>query len=236
MRPLLTRVLLASFASIAFAQPTAKYPDFYSVSREVQLGRQAAEALERTLPIVHEPTLDAYLSQLGSDLANHADPQFTYTFAWYDDRSPVTALPDPMVLPSDAFSAKPEEPVAIAGGHVLVPLRLLAAAPSESVFAFELAHAIAHIALRHATRQVTMLELAPIGNRPLNAQEQRLQAASLATMYERDADSLAARIMAEAGYDPQTAIQHLEDQSPGSQSASATDGFASAKAAAARIP
>ena len=66
-------VLLGSLAVTAWAQEpkldaliaqSAKGLNDYSVERERELGRWASANLERALPIVHEPKLDAYMAQL----------------------------------------------------------------------------------------------------------------------------------------------------------------------------
>jgi len=44
-------------------------------------------------------------------------------------------------------------PVAIPGGHIFVPARMLADAPDEAGFARQLAHAMAHVAERHGFRE-----------------------------------------------------------------------------------
>lgn len=230
MKSVFARVLLGSLVWTASAQePSSRGVNFYTVAREVELGQQAAVDLERTLPAVHEPKLDAYIAQLGSQLSKYADPQFVYTFAVYDDRKPVPAPPSAMAMPADAFGMQPGEPVAIAGGRVLVPLGLLAGAPNEAVFAFQLAHAMAHIAARHSTRRASRQQLVDMTTAGLEAQKVPVagqmaaasQAASLSLTrgFELQADSDAARIMAGAGYNPEAAIQYLEGQSPAAQTA-----------------
>jgi predicted Zn-dependent protease len=229
MNSVIVRVLVGSLAWAAFAQePSSKGVNFYSLAREVQLGQEAAAALERALPVVHEPKLDAYIAELGSELAKYADPQFVYTFALYDDRKPVAVQPMAMAMPGDAFSADPGEPVAFAGGRVLVPLGLLASAPNEAVFAFQLAHAMAHISLRHSARLASRQQLATMLTKGLEAQKSsfpgQLPASQAGFMsftftrqFELQADSEAVRIMAAAGYNPEAAIQYLGDQSPPAQ-------------------
>jgi beta-barrel assembly-enhancing protease len=231
MKSVLILTLLGSPAWTAFAQESSKGMNFYSVAREIQLGQEASANLERALPLLREPKLDAYVQQLGSEMAKRADPQFAYSFAFYDDRKTVAeqSARMAMAMPTDAFSGTPVEAVAIAGGRVLIPVTLLARAPNEAVFAFQLAHSVAHISMRHFTRMASRASLVnnivlpsmasnaqSPPNAPFPSQLAGLQASS-PRQFELQADKEAARLMAEAGYNPEAAIQYLKGLPPGAQ-------------------
>jgi predicted Zn-dependent protease len=181
--------------------------------------------------VAHEPKLDAYVAQLGGALAKYAASSFTYTFTLYDDRQPVadprkadltTRAADGAAMPMDAFQGQAEEPVAVAGGPIFIPMSLLAAAPNESVFAFQLAHAIAHAALRHATRQATLTDR--LGLDALRAQNTAvadrgatenspgtvpLGMLQFSAAFERQADYAATLIVSQAGYSPEWMADYL---------------------------
>jgi len=218
-------------------EPSAKGVNFYSLAREAQIGQESAATLLRTLPIVHEPKVDAWLASLTAELVKYADPRFAYSFTVYEDRKPLGPQwvlmrnARAVATPADAFEGPAAEPVALPGGPILVPLSLLADAPDEAAFAFQLAHAMAHVALRHATRQATRLEIQNIGMVALEqAQKVSAPAAAvifstqplamqvgmltLARAFERAADMVATGILAEAGYDPETVIPYLEGLPP----------------------
>jgi predicted Zn-dependent protease len=220
-----TATLLLILAGSVFAQqPTAQGVNFYSLDREIALGRQAAAGFagER----VGDPALNAYLAKLGASIAKSADPRFRYTFAFYDDRKPFAVPGPPLALPADAEVDR-SEPIAIAGGPIFVPLSLLADAASEAAFAFQLAHAVAHVALRHATRLATRAAVMEIGaaaaaqvevdgalTRVALREGARL-ATPLARMqfargFEKQADSLAVSLADAAGYDPLAVVPSLE--------------------------
>jgi predicted Zn-dependent protease len=204
--------ILTALTALAQA-PSSKGVNFYSIEKEIELGQQIAASLEKSLPILHEPKLDAYIARLGASLAAHADKRFAYRFQLYDDRNPPSAPPSPaMMFPVDAFKGKPAEPIAIAGGSVFVPASLLAEADSEAEFAAQLAHAMAHIALRHASRLATRRQLVdsytPGGNPGPVAPELGLMA--LARRFELEADQVAVATIAEAGYDPTAIVRYLE--------------------------
>jgi predicted Zn-dependent protease len=237
MNSVATSVLMGLLVLPAHAQePSAKGVNFYSLAREVQIGQEAAATLLRTLPIVHEPKVDAYLTNLTAELAKYADPRFAYSFTVYEDRKPLglqwvaMATARAFRMPADAFEGPAAEAVALPGGPILVPLSLLADAPDEAAFAFQLAHAMAHVALRHATRQATRQEILDIGTVALETQKVSAPAAAaifsaqplamelgmltFARAFEREADTVATGIVAEAGYDPETVVAWLEGQPP----------------------
>ena len=208
-------VLVGSWALCASAEtPSSKGVNFYSLDQEIKLGQEEENDLARTLPVVHEAKLDAYIAKLGSELAKHADQQFTYSFTVYEDRKPLAVHSNGMAMPADAFRGQATEPAALPGGPILVPLSLLANAQNEAEFAFQLAHAMAHVALRHSTKLATREEIANLANSPLNgtqASGQMMQAgfAMLARRFELQADTVAIGTLAAAGYDPETVAGYL---------------------------
>lgn len=225
MSSVLASVLMGLLILPAFAQaPSGKGVNFYSLVNEVELGQQAAASLARTLPIVHEPKLDAYIASLTSKLAGYADPQFVFSVTVYEDRRPVPAQAITMAMPRDAWQGPAREPVALAGGLLFVPLSLLASAQNEAVFAFQLAHAMAHIGLRHSTKLATREGLLNISSANLKAQSAslRVDAANQQTMslaqlavtrqFELQADIVATGIVAGAGFDPEAVVRYLERQ------------------------
>ena len=235
MNSVAASVLMGLLVLPAYAQePSAKGVNFYSLESEIQLGQEAAATLMRMLPIVHEPKLDAYLAKLTAELAKYASPQFAYSFTVYEDRKPLglqwVALTTAFRMPADAFQGLAAEPVAFAGGPILVPLSLLADAPDEAEFAFQLAHAMAHIALRHSTRQATRQELQNIAAVALKVESDHTLAGAAILTSERvavqlgmltfarqselQADTVATGIVAAAGYDPEAAVRYLEGQPP----------------------
>jgi predicted Zn-dependent protease len=232
MNSIATSALVGLLVLPAYAQePSAKGVNFYSLAWEVQLGQEAAATLTRTLPVVHEPKLDAYLAKLTAELAKYDGQQFAFSFTVYEDRKPVGLQWVALAMPVDAFQRHTAEPVALAGGPILVPLSLLADAPGEAEFAFQLAHAMAHIALRHSTKQATREQLQNLATIPLikiesdpgfaraailTSEQIAMQAGLLvsARQFELQADTVATSIMAAAGYDPETVVPYLEGQTP----------------------
>lgn len=227
MKRIVAAALLLSLAGVALAQqPSAKGVNFYSLAKEQQLGQALADRLATDLPIAHEPALDAYVAQLGAALARYANSPFAYTFALYEDRrtpEPQTDSTVPAMLaamPPDAFRGPAAEPVAVAGGFIFVPMSLLAGAPNEAVFAFQLAHAMAHVAARHPTRLATRMELMEISaqvaqNASMGSQREHpaaLETIALSRAAEREADYLAVQTLSQAGYNPAPVAEYLSAQ------------------------
>ena len=216
MNSITASLLVWSLALSASAQaPSSKGVNFYSLDREVMIGQQRAADLARTLPVVHEAKLDAYITKLGSELAKHADPQFAYSFTVYEDRKPLGLQSNEMATPIDALRGKATEPVALPGGPIFVPLSLLADAQDEAEFAFQLAHSMAHVALRHSTRQATRGEIANLANMPLKgdpattSQIMQIGFATFTRRFELEADKVAIGILAAAGYDSEAVVLYL---------------------------
>lgn len=222
----LTGAVLAVFTGCALAQqPASKGINFFSLDREIDLGRRTAAAVAGAR--LADPVLNTYVSKLGAAIAKSADPRFTYTFAFYDDHELFVANGPLWPVPPQSEAS---EPMTIAGGFVFVPLSLLADASSEAEFAFQLAHAVAHISLRHATRAMTRAELIQISLVPLQDTADSgvaraavrqgaglaipMAAMTMARMFEREADFTAVQWTAAAGYDPLAIVPRLESQSP----------------------
>lgn len=162
-------LLLVALALTSLAQKPSPGGNYYSFENERIFGQSTAASLEQMLSVVREPRLDAYVAGLSDALARHANSPFPYSVTLYEDRrrnvlppaaGPAGTLP---LMPIDAFQcALAIEPASVAGGAIFVPMSLLANAPNEAVFAFQLAHAMAHIADRHATRFMTRTTSSPV--------------------------------------------------------------------------
>ena len=210
--------------------PSAKGVNFYSLESEFLAGQDIAANLVHTLPVVHDPRIDEYLDNLTSELRRHADPRFAYSFTVYDDRQYSGPQWVSLEMPVDALRGEACEPIAIAGGPILVPLSLIAAAPDEASLVFQLSHAMAHVALRHPTKLATRQDITRLAALPLQQQAIRhgpvtgiatISAApfameagfnAFARQFELAADLLATGIMAGSGYDPAAAIPYLQAQ------------------------
>ncbi len=195
--------LLVLSSACAARQPgQAPKPGFnmFSKEQDIQLGREAAAQVRQQYPAVQNQFLQEYVSRVGQRLASQPEAGgYPYSF---------TLLNDPSV---NAFS--------LPGGPSFVFAGLLSACENEAQLAGVLAHEISHVALRHATNQVSKANLLQIpaalagaaaGSGSLTGQLAQLGIGlgfnSLLLKFSRtdesQADALGARIMARAGYNP----------------------------------
>jgi predicted Zn-dependent protease len=219
-------VLFVAGGCLLGQQKAGQGVNFYSVEHEVALGRQLAAGMAATLPVVHDAKLEAYVARVAAPMVAEADPRFHFTFTIFADQKPWWSPGMMMLMPVDGESG---EPVSVAGGAIFVPLSTFTKSPNEGVFAFQLAHAIAHITLRHGSRSMTQSELMRIGMEPLNgmpastgytkvalAEGARMAVPvaelTFARRFELQADDAAVAMVAMAGYDPQSAVPFLESQ------------------------
>lgn len=208
------------FGCLLDAQPSPTQNGFmgedvnaYSPDQEMELGKDAASALQRKMTIVHDPKLDAYISTIGGELRKTLPwspfSPGSYRFTIYDDRKPIDVRAITMAMPTDVLRVSGREPIAFAGGPIFVPLGLLVNSENESIFAFYLAHAMAHVALRHSTRLESRLE-----SMRKNGNNRWAGSADSNAIFVRQcelrADSTAAGMLTRARFDTEAVARYLE--------------------------
>jgi predicted Zn-dependent protease len=175
--------------------------------QEQAIGRAAADEFSKRVTLLRTPAVADYLTQLGKDLSAAAPgAQYPYTF---------TAFRGYAAIPTN--DAGVMEAITLPGGPVFLSIDLIGKLDGESELAAVLAHAVAHVALRHSTRTATREEIvemaartAPSGVAPMIS----IGFHKFARGYEMQADALAVRIMAEAGYDPVGLLNYLRKLPP----------------------
>jgi predicted Zn-dependent protease len=164
----------------------------FTPEKEAALGEQmAAACLKEATPIESKST-QAWVEQTGSRLAAHAETPFKFRF---------------VVIAGD--TGPTHEPRSFPGGYIVIPAQLFLACRDDAEFAGMLAHAMAHVVNRDATRAATAVQrdgrvpLLPSfpGDRPAGLAVP-VAYRSIMRQYEAEADATAARMMREAGYDP----------------------------------
>jgi Peptidase family M48 len=193
----------------------------YDVNKDVELGRQAAQEVERQLPALDDSEVQSYVDRIGNRLAESIPPEFRHPEFQY--RYTVVDVRD-----VNAF--------ALPGGFTYVNRGLIETAQNEAQLAGVIAHEISHAALRHGTAQDAKAQKYQVGSilgqiagavigggvgQVVGGLSQLgISAAFLrySREYERQADTLGAQIMANAGYDPRelaNMFRILEQQSGG---------------------
>jgi predicted Zn-dependent protease len=180
--------------------------NFYSLEREIALGKQLAQEIERSAKFVDDPVVGEYVNRVGQNLVRNSDAQVPFTIK---------------VIDSDQVNA-----FALPGGFFYVNSGLILHADEESELAGVMAHEIAHVCARHGTRNATKGELAQFATIPLillgpggwtgYGIYQGLNFLIPTTFLkfsrdaEREADYLGVQYMYKAGYDPNSFVTFFE--------------------------
>ncbi|MBI3654597.1 MAG: M48 family metalloprotease [Acidobacteria bacterium] len=179
-------------------------PNFYSLEKEVALGRQLAAQVDRQAKFIDDPMVVEYINRIGQNIVLHSDAKVPFTIK---------------VLDSDDVNA-----FALPGGFFYVNKGLILAADNEAEIAGVMAHEIAHVAARHGVEQDSKAQLANFAMIPLIFMSGGLaaiayQAAQIGVPLaflkfsrgaENEADMLGAQYSWASGYDPNNLTTFFE--------------------------
>ncbi|HEY7390685.1 MAG TPA: M48 family metallopeptidase [Bryobacteraceae bacterium] len=179
--------------------------NFYSLEKEMALGKQLAEEVVRQSKMVDDPLISEYVNRVGQNLARNSDAKVPFSFQVIENEVP------------NAF--------ALPGGYVFVNTGLIEVAEEEDELAGALAHEIAHVAARHMTRQATRSQIGAIGFASIGillggwpglAVGQGAKLAipvgflAFSRADESEADYLGVQYLYAAGYDPTAIVDIFE--------------------------
>ena len=192
--------------------------NWYSLEREIAMGKEYAQQIEASVKFVQDALISEYVNRIGQNLVRNSDARVPFTIKVIDS-SEINAF-------------------ALPGGFFYVNSGLVLMADTEAELAGVMAHEIAHVAARHATRQMTRGQFANLASIPLIFVGGGLGYAirtaagfglpmtflTFSRGFEEEADYLGLQYLYATGYDPEAyisffeKIQAKEKKKPGSLS------------------
>ena len=178
--------------------------DMYSIETDIKIGRAYAAQIDQTVKLVQDPRINEFVNRVGQNLVRNSDAKVPFIIKVVDDGE-INAM-------------------ALPGGYLYVNTGLILAADDEAELAGVMAHEIAHVALRHATRtqswanivQILTIPVVVMGGPAGVIVPQVARVAVPMTLlkfsrgFETEADYFGLQYMYKAGYDPNGLVSLFE--------------------------
>jgi predicted Zn-dependent protease len=190
--------------SIPAKQKRSRGLNFWSPEKEMQLGKELSGQVESTVRLLEDPIVVDYVAAVSNRIARNSETLMPVQVRVIDSSS------------LDSFS--------LPGGYLYITTGMLMSTQTEAELAALLSHEIAHVACRHATRQMTRGQLMNFASLPLLfiggpvafAVRQGMSLVfplsylKFSRNAEHEADQVGLAYMNAAGYDPAAAVALFE--------------------------
>jgi beta-barrel assembly-enhancing protease len=178
--------------------------NLYSLKKEHELGLSLAASFAHNAKFINDPVVNEYINRIAQKLVRNSDADMPFTVRVIDfgDTPRAYGLP---------------------GGFLYVDSALILAADDEAELAAVVAHEIAHVAARHATRALTRKQMCNIVNSltlfagPAGVALENtgslagpLSVKKFSRDSEYEADLLGIEYAYASGYDPEALLSALE--------------------------
>jgi hypothetical protein len=205
-----TRIVPILMLTVALGTASAQTkivapPNKYKPSDDVKLGQEAAQQVQKEMPMLNDPAIDEYVNGIGQRLVAAIPPEFQHPEFHYTFR---------------VVNQKEINAFALPGGPMFLNRGMIEAAHNEGEVAGVMAHEMSHVMLRHGTAQATKAqkyEIGAVAGQILGAIVGGTAGSIIAQgsnfgistyfmkfsrEYETQADINGSHVMARAGYDP----------------------------------
>src|SRR5262249_37638211 len=123
-------------ALTAEIKPPKPGMNMFSPAQDIELGKQGAAEVEKTMPVLNNAQINGYLQNIGKRLAaSKYSGDWPFSFKGISDKN------------INAF--------ALPGGPMFVNTATILAADNEAQLAGVMAHEMSHVVLRHGTNQAS---------------------------------------------------------------------------------